>query len=260
MKNRTLVLLLFLVVLITAFAFRWVEGPIQADNKLEIVHLKDRWTGQAWIQWYGTDASGNFYSGQMEPYFEQNKIDKKARKYISKLTRQRMEYLESEILKQNKIKVDNAVGYAQWMRLSSEYGAEFDANNPIRRVTPTGNNPRQERQAMLDELSVEVERIEARNKYLDSKIPNELKEQGKAWENANHQVEKYKAEIGNNSKSWVKDASITKAKEALTRKAFIIRYAGTVIWIVLLVLTIALILRGVSNSRSQKEPFKYYGR
>jgi hypothetical protein len=43
MKNRTLVLLLFLVVLITAFAFRWVEGPIQTDDKLEIVHLKDRW-------------------------------------------------------------------------------------------------------------------------------------------------------------------------------------------------------------------------
>jgi cytochrome b561 len=58
----------------------------------------------------------------------------------------------------------------------------------------------------------------------------------------------------------VKDASITKAKEALTSKAIITRNAATILWTVLLVLTIVLIFRGVFNSRSQKEPFKYYGR
>jgi hypothetical protein len=70
-----------------------------------------------------------------------------------------MEYLESEILKQNRIKVDNAVGYAQWMRLSSEYGAEFDANNPIRRVPIPEGNGRVKVQARIENLELAIKEL-----------------------------------------------------------------------------------------------------
>jgi hypothetical protein len=56
------------LLLLAAWQLRWDKGPTQTFNngELKIVHMHDRWSGQAWVAIYGVD-DGKFYSGEMEP-------------------------------------------------------------------------------------------------------------------------------------------------------------------------------------------------
>jgi len=52
--------------LLAAWPFRWEKGPVQSEGEGKIVHMRDRWTGQAWVALYGV-FDGQFVSSEMRP-------------------------------------------------------------------------------------------------------------------------------------------------------------------------------------------------
>ena len=75
--------LLFILILL-AGGFRWAEGPLQSFGDYQVLHTKDRWTGQRWIilfggstRWAGDCAAGPYplYSGERLPYLPQEELD-----------------------------------------------------------------------------------------------------------------------------------------------------------------------------------------
>lgn len=97
MQRKWLIPLTFCILLLLAWAFRWEHGPIQSDSTIKIVHLKDRWTGQAWISVYGND-NGTFYSGEMSPVSSQSKLEiRKAQILSSPVQMQKTQELKEKL-------------------------------------------------------------------------------------------------------------------------------------------------------------------
>lgn len=82
LKAKWIFPLVVCILLLLALVFRWEQGPKQTEKDLQIIHLKDRWTGQAWIKTYGTKA-GKLYSGEMDPVPEINKVETRKTEIIN---------------------------------------------------------------------------------------------------------------------------------------------------------------------------------
>jgi len=73
MKRIWIISLVIFFLLLLAWSFRWEKGPEQSLSNLKWIHMRDRWTGQAWIALYGV-ADENVFSGEMKPIPSQTDI------------------------------------------------------------------------------------------------------------------------------------------------------------------------------------------
>ncbi|RPF47104.1 hypothetical protein EDD75_1377 [Thermodesulfitimonas autotrophica] len=86
MKRAWIIPAVMCLLLLAAWPFRWEKGPTQTVNNgaLKIVHLRDHWTGQAWVALYGYDAVNNrLYSGEMVPVPSQADIAKRKEQILA---------------------------------------------------------------------------------------------------------------------------------------------------------------------------------
>ncbi|HEY8393145.1 MAG TPA: hypothetical protein VIL83_10525 [Capillibacterium sp.] len=90
-------MLLFILILL-AGGFRWAEGPLQSMDDYQVLHTKDRWTGQRWVILYGGStrlaggsAAGPYplYSGERLPYLPQEELDTRLEAVLSRTEYQR---------------------------------------------------------------------------------------------------------------------------------------------------------------------------
>lgn len=83
MKRKWIIPLALCLLLLIAWFFRWERGPTQTDEKLKILHLRDRWTGQAWVALYGEDRYG-FYSGDKFPIISTQQLEERKAQILPK--------------------------------------------------------------------------------------------------------------------------------------------------------------------------------
>jgi hypothetical protein len=83
MKRIWIISLVIFFLLLLAWSFRWEKGPEQSLSNLKWIHMRDRWTGQAWIALYGV-ADENVFSGEMKPISSQTDIVNEKEKILAK--------------------------------------------------------------------------------------------------------------------------------------------------------------------------------
>lgn len=117
MQRKLIIPFVVFILLVFACFFRWEQGPTQTEKDLKIVHLRDRWTGQAWVSKYGS-SGGKFYSGELEPIPLQQKIEKrKLEILVSTETIQQKQDLEEKINKYEKERNLHVAGYNEYQRM-----------------------------------------------------------------------------------------------------------------------------------------------
>ncbi|NLY91767.1 MAG: hypothetical protein GX081_09235 [Firmicutes bacterium] len=98
MRKLWLFPMLFFILLLVAGGFRWGEGPLQSLGDYQVLHTKDRWTGQRWIILYGGASRLSaglatepypLYSGEWLPYFTQEELDTQLEAVLSRPEYQR---------------------------------------------------------------------------------------------------------------------------------------------------------------------------
>lgn len=70
------------ILLVIAWPFRWEKGPVQSTVESKIVHMRDRWTGQAWLVLYG-NIDSQLLSGEMRPVPSQADIARRKERILS---------------------------------------------------------------------------------------------------------------------------------------------------------------------------------
>lgn len=100
--------------LLVAWLFRWERGPVQKQSgvyegtvwAIEIHHLRDRWTGQAWVALYGNDPKEKkWYSGEVRPVPSQVEVAKRKEQVLERPEQKaRREALNSQIAECNRMK------------------------------------------------------------------------------------------------------------------------------------------------------------
>lgn len=156
------------VLLIAAYAFRWEQGPTQADKDLKIIHMKDRWTGQAWVSLYG-QSNGKLYSGEMEPIPTQQSIQERKTQILSSPEAiQYKEDLNTKIQEYQKERDLHTAGYNECNRI-------IQSNNRLK----------------LDFTISALSKLE-----LMATVPKDIYDEHAAWLNANKLLNQATSELG----------------------------------------------------------------
>ncbi len=200
------------LLLLAAWPFRWEKGPIQtahvSNGDLKIVHLRDRWTGQAWYSYYGWQGE-KVLSGEIYPHFREEVIAKEANLILKgPKGRKKRQDLEAKLAEAVEEKKKHSYGHTQYLRMADQLKA---------RLEPPYDDPWL---AATDPVwQMEAERIVRPN------IPPELVEACDAWRKANHLVEELTEQI-DKLPEWAQE----EAKKQLTQKAYRKRNIATGVW------------------------------
>ncbi len=98
MRKLWLFPMLFFILILLAGGFRWAEGPLQSLGDYQVIHTKDRWTGQRWIILFGGSTQFSeghaaepypLYSGEWMPYFTQEELDVRMEAVLNRPEHQR---------------------------------------------------------------------------------------------------------------------------------------------------------------------------
>lgn len=216
MQRKWIIPLALCILLLAAWAFRWEQGPTQTADAFKIVHIKDRWTGQAWISLYGK-SNGKLYSGEMEPVPTQQSIQVRKTQILSSPEAiQYKEDLNKKIQEYQKERDLHTAGYNEGLRL-------VQSNKPLKWDFTGGLH------------SLEVM----------SSIPKDIYDEYIAWCEANKLLYKTTSELENQPKQ-----AETQAESELKTWAWQKRKIATGVWVVLLALS--LLTAGVFMRRSVK--------
>lgn len=108
--------LIFLLLLLGAGVFRWEQGPIQTQGDLQLVHTRDRWTGQSWITFFGgfeeEKANASFpyplYSGERVPHLSAEVSKEKIEEVVARPENQaKVKAIEEKIREEERIRETN---------------------------------------------------------------------------------------------------------------------------------------------------------
>lgn len=83
MKRFWVIPTVIFFLILVAYPFRWEEGPTQSKPNLKMVHVKDKWTGQAWIIYYG-ELDNELVSGLEKPVIDEKAVEAEKRKINQK--------------------------------------------------------------------------------------------------------------------------------------------------------------------------------
>ncbi|NLO89492.1 MAG: hypothetical protein GX088_04090 [Clostridia bacterium] len=226
MKRVWLLPVVLGLLLLVAWHFRWEKGPIQTDENLKNVHLRDRWTGQNWIVLYGW-LDGKEYSGEAYPHLNEDVIAREASLILkSPEGKKKKQDLEAKLAEAEEEKKKHSEGHTQYLRIEKQLRAELEPlyydtaketaeDDPFLRalqeIEEWGNKPAKE---------FEITQI------VRSKMPSELVKECDAWRDANQRVKKLNEQI-NKLPEWAQE----KAKEQFTQEAYAKRSIVTGIWV-----------------------------
>ncbi|BAF61060.1 MAG: hypothetical protein HPY89_12890 [Pelotomaculum sp.] len=120
MKRAWIIPVVICLLLLAAWPFRWEKGPVQSDSKAKIAHMRDRWTGQAWVALYGI-ANGEVYSGEMRPVPSQADIAKRKEQILASPEEvQKRQELEKKLAEYEEIKEQYKWANAKYDELINE--------------------------------------------------------------------------------------------------------------------------------------------
>jgi hypothetical protein len=82
-KHKVKILFIIIIILLLgAYCFRWTQLRTQKIENVDIIILKDKWTGQTWTRTYGY-KDGLFHRGELEPSPAEWEIDATKEKLLS---------------------------------------------------------------------------------------------------------------------------------------------------------------------------------
>lgn len=122
---------IFFLLLLGAGIYRWEQGPIQDQGDLQLVHTKDRWTGQSWILLFGgfkeqkADASFPYplYSGERIPHLSVDLSKAKTEEILARPENQvKVRELEEKIRVEERIRETNRERHDLYLEMLEENG------------------------------------------------------------------------------------------------------------------------------------------
>ncbi len=224
LKQSWIIPLIIIIGLTGAWHFRWERITTQQIKQLKIIHLRDRWLNQEWVQVYGIEA-GQIISGDTEPYFSQKEINTKANELIKGPRGiSKDKDLKQKIARENEI-------IAKYQASADEYNKQFKIlendykkQNPYKQLLKTT-------WLTLGEYSWKA------SDYACSKISSllsqEIISEGTKYNEAVQNREQLEYELENLKATWGKP----EAKKELIRSAYSNRKVMTICWIVLISLS-----------------------
>jgi hypothetical protein len=74
--------MIFFILILLAGGLRWAKGPLQNYGDFQVLHTKDRWTGQRWLYFFGGWSELSpptqpyvLYSGERVPYLPREELE-----------------------------------------------------------------------------------------------------------------------------------------------------------------------------------------
>jgi len=215
LKKYWIIPFVILIALVGAWFFRWEKGPTQTKDGLTVIYLRDRWTCQSWVKFYGV-SGGRLYSGEMRPVVSPNDIANRKLKILnSSETTQRKLDLNKQIDDYNKEKSQHHFAHLTYFELVKKNKELADMKN--------GN-----RFSFL----LPIDEISRHQEYEQGISENIIYEQD-LWIDANEKYNKAKSELANQPKN-----AEERAESELRTWAWQVRKIATGIWAGLLLLTI----------------------
>ncbi|HHX94317.1 MAG TPA: hypothetical protein GX691_00625 [Clostridia bacterium] len=238
--KRILVVTFCLILLFSAWFFRWEEVATKTVEGARVTYETDRWTGRTWIKLHGVTNSGKLVEGTETPYISPDELKPIVAEIIAgPLGEKRKQYLQNKkkeiIEKENQVKK----GHTQYVQLYEKYEQEF-YTSVIHSLPFSMQDP-------LYEINIATEK----QSYIWGKIPKKIHEDNRAWKSYKNQLTKIDNQI-NDMSDW----ATTEAEKIIKAKAYTTRKIATGLWFFLLVL----ILLGTSISgflcrkKSHSEP------
>ena len=118
MKRIWLISLIICLALTVLWFLRWEKGPTQATGGFKTIHIRDRWTNQRWLQYYGFWEGNGFYSGEMDPHITSGAIHVRAKKVLkSPEGEAKRQPIQKKIDAAEKVKAQNSKEHTQYVRL-----------------------------------------------------------------------------------------------------------------------------------------------
>lgn len=244
MRRKWIIPLVVCFLLLIAMLFRWEQGPTQTDKNLITIYKTDRWTGQSWIKYYGTNA-GRLYSGDMKPVITPEEIEKRKIKILSQQEEfPKKQELEKILADAEQTMKQHAWGQAKYVEygkalyniehppLEKNYSNYYD-NLSITAIEENLKSLREESRRTNKELTLGSTLYEE----YEYGIPQTFIEDQQKWLTAMQAKEEANAKLS----AQVKQAEI-KADSELETWAWQERNIATYIWIGLLVIMASLTL------------------
>ncbi|MEW6274944.1 MAG: hypothetical protein AB1556_07515 [Bacillota bacterium] len=211
MKRAWIIPAVICLLLLAAWPLRWEKGPVQSDSKAKIIHMRDRWTGQAWVALYGI-ANGEVYSGEMRPIPSQADIAKRKEQILASPEEvQKRQELENRLAKYEEIKKLHSAANAKYIELVNKNYAYNNVDLLDRKL----------RYSFFD-----------RDERYENGIPQDIINARITYYNADQDERKIRGELDNQQK-WAETA----AKSDLSYFAWRKRNIATGIWAGLVVLS-----------------------
>ncbi len=164
------------ILLMTAWPFRWEKGPVQSEAEGKIVHMRDRWTGQAWVALYGV-IDGQLLSGEMRPIPSQADIAGRKGQILARPEQvQKKQELEKQL--------------AEYQRIMDTYEEEHE------RYYWFAEQEAKRRGEPYFSLGISLlATVGSRCEEYENAIPQEIIKAQMAWLDARRQVDACKSEL-----------------------------------------------------------------
>jgi hypothetical protein len=255
MKRAWIIPAVICLLLLVAWPLRWEKGPTQSvsGQKIKIIHLQDRWTGQAWIDLYGF-VDEKLVSGEMRPVHSQADIAKRKKQILARSKEaQKRQELEKKLTEYKEIKKLNSTAYAKYNELVEKNYQEIDkelkeeSDEEKEKIERLGLSRLERQVQRLGPATLDVLDLEERYFECEDGIPQEIINGRVAYFNADQEEKKISGEINNQQKQ-----AETTAMSELVSLAWRKRNIATGLWVGFLVLSAAIAgILFIRNSRNQ---------
>lgn len=226
MLKHWVIPLAVLILLALAWPYRWEQGPTTNDNNLKTVHVKDRWTGQAWMRLYGKiEIEGrdpDYFSGREVPNFDNEEISEEADDILNSDEGDNQRNLLKaglEVASQEKAK--SREGHSQYVRTIERIKEDFIRSNPEPAIYNATDGGFKHWNWMTEKMAYTENRRKA--------IPKEVIAANNNWVKYDATEKRLTGQL-NNLRGWAED----QATDNLIERAKIWRTVATVIWIILM--------------------------
>ncbi|MEG3071310.1 MAG: hypothetical protein RQM92_11285 [Candidatus Syntrophopropionicum ammoniitolerans] len=238
MQRKWLIPLVVCILLVVAWCLRWEQGPTQTENELQIIHLKDRWTGQAWISTYGRKRY-ILYSGEQNPVPTQNDISFRKSQILGSPEKvQEIQAIEQKIEFYNQEITAHEEGHREYERLVTE--------KVKRDFVPIYGRPLFNAQV----FDISIDEALKSGEYNDE-IPRDILEHHWFWSSAKENLEYADNELANLPLNQSLEAR-SQAELELEAWAWQERKIATGIWVGLFILS--LLTMGLFSRNNFKKP------
>lgn len=127
MRKLWLFPLILFILLLCAGGWRWEKGPYQEQGDFQVLHTRDRWTGQRWLVVYGgfkeilPPADGwpdPQYSGDWIPHLTKAEFEERMEQLLAQPEhKSRWEGFQGRLRELEEVKSANLAGYERYLAI-----------------------------------------------------------------------------------------------------------------------------------------------